>query len=86
MARGEECFYDLTPSWLPFDKDVYTLSCCTHPDPQLQQFVDKLARNQDKQDTADGSEPFLLEKSISKPSADQPDSKVAGKSNHQTGC
>ena len=22
MARGRKYFYDLTPSWLPFDKDV----------------------------------------------------------------
>ena len=56
MARGEENSYDLTPSWLPFDKDVYALSCCTNPDPQLQQIVDILARKQDKQNTADNSE------------------------------
>ena len=76
MAKGGEYFQDLTPTWLPFDKAVYTLSCSTNPDPQLQQVVDILARTQDNQKTADASESILMKTGVSDPSSDQPESKI----------
>ena len=70
MARGREYFLYLTLLWLPFDKDVYAISCFTNSDPQLQQIVDIFARKHDKQNTADNSEFILLETGISEPSSD----------------
>ena len=85
MFRGEGFFHVLSPSWLPFDKDVYTSLCITISNSQFQQVVDIFATNQGREDITDASQVDLLDegdcpKNISKPSADQPDSKVAGKS------